>query len=405
MNSGTAVSRFETPGNVKTKPASWWAVGSVSLGSFATVTTEFLPVGLLPDIARDLGTSISQTGLMMAVPGILAAISAPSCIALFSHVDRKRLLLGLLSILLASNLIVALSTHFWLTLAGRVLLGFALGGFWTIAGSLGPRLRPGKEGVKATAYVLAGVSIGTVAGIPAGTLIGDAFGWRAAFETAAVVTVAVGLLIATFLPALPGERSAGISQMLSLAGEQRIRRMFAAALLIYVGHFAAYTYLAPFVQEFAHIQGQALGTLLFAFGLAAVAGNLAGGALAARSAQSSVLIMTLLMLGSLTTLLMFVGNPWLLWPVILVWGFAFGMIPITTQIWCFEASNDRVEGVQALLVCVVNLSIGGGAFIGGVVSGRAGFTAAIVIGAVCAALSMLTVMLAMRSSKPVSCTD
>ncbi|EGH29169.1 major facilitator transporter, partial [Pseudomonas syringae pv. japonica str. M301072] len=369
------MSRFETAGNVKTKPASWWAVGSVSLGSFATVTTEFLPVGLLPDIARDLGTSISQTGLMMAVPGILAAISAPSCIALFSHVDRKRLLLGLLSILLVSNLIVALSTHFWLTLAGRVLLGFALGGFWTIAGSLGPRLRPGKEGVKATAYVLAGVSIGTVAGIPAGTLIGEAFGWRAAFETAAVVTVAVGLLIATFLPALPGERSAGISQMLSLAGEQRIRRMFAAALLIYVGHFAAYTYLAPFVQEFAHIQGQALGALLFAFGLAAVAGNLAGGALAARSAPSSVLIMTLLMLGSLTALLMFVGNPWLLWPVILVWGFAFGMNPITTQLWCFEASNDRVEGVQALLVCVVNLSIGGGAFIGGVVSGRAGFTA------------------------------
>ncbi|RMV20730.1 Major facilitator transporter, partial [Pseudomonas savastanoi] len=129
-------------------------------------------------------------------------------------------------------------------------------------------------------------------GIPAGTLIGEAFGWRAAFETAAVVTVAVGLLIVAFLPALPGERSAGISQVLSLAGEQRIRRMFAAALLIYVGHFAAYTYLAPFVQEFAHIQGQALGALLFTFGLAAVAGNLAGGAQAARSAPSSVLIMT-----------------------------------------------------------------------------------------------------------------
>ncbi|RMS42225.1 Carbohydrate transporter [Pseudomonas coronafaciens pv. garcae] len=405
MNSGTAVSRFETAGNLETQPASWWAVGSVSLGSFATVTTEFLPVGLLPDIARDLGTSVSHAGLMMAVPGVLAAISAPSCIALFSHVDRKRLLLCLLSILLVSNLIVALSEQFWLTLTGRVLLGFALGGFWTIAGSLGPRLRPGKEGVKATAYVLAGVSIGTVAGIPAGTVIGEAFGWRAAFETAAVVTVAVGLLIATLLPALPGERSAGIGQMLSLAGEQKIRRMFAAALLIYVGHFAAYTYLAPFVMESANIKGQALGVLLFAFGLAAVAGNLAGGALAARNAPSSVLIMTLLMLGSLSALLMFVGNPWLLWPVTLVWGFAFGMIPITTQIWCFDASNGRVEGVQALLVCVVNLSIGGGAFIGGLVSESAGFTAAIVTGAVCAALSMATVAWSLRRSPAVTCAD
>ncbi|MCF5586273.1 MFS transporter, partial [Pseudomonas syringae] len=77
------MSRFETAGNLDTQPASWWAVGSVSLGSFATVTTEFLPVGLLPEIARDLGTSVSHAGLMMAVPGLLAAISAPSCIALF----------------------------------------------------------------------------------------------------------------------------------------------------------------------------------------------------------------------------------------------------------------------------------------------------------------------------------
>lgn len=316
------MSRFETAANLETRPASWWAVGSVSLGSFATVTTEFLPVGLLPDIARDLETTVSHAGLMMAVPGLLAAISAPSCIALFSHVDRKRLLLGLLSILLASNLIVAFSEQFWLTTAGRVLLGFALGGFWTIAGSLGPRLRPGREGVKATAYVLAGVSIGTVAGIPAGTLIGEAFGWRAAFETAAVVTVVVGMLIATLLPALPGERSAGLSQMLSLAGEQKIRRMFAAALLIYVGHFAAYTYLAPFVQDAANIKGQALGLLLFAFGLAAVAGNLAGGALAARNAPSSVLIMTLLMLGSLTALLLFVVIPGCSGP-----SFWFGVLP------------------------------------------------------------------------------
>jgi predicted MFS family arabinose efflux permease len=391
------VSLLNTADIADTQPASWWAVGSVGLGAFATVTTEFLPVGLLPPIAGELGVSISQVGLMMAVPGVLAAISAPGCIALFSHVDRKRILLILLSILLASNLIVALSEHFWLTLAGRVLLGFALGGFWTIAGSLGPRLRPGTEGVRATSYILAGVSLGTVAGIPAGTLIGQAFGWRSAFELAAVVTVVVGLLIAMCLPSLPGERSAGMSQMLSLAGEKAIRRRFAAALLIYVGHFAAYTYLAPYAQEQAGIAGQALGTLLFAFGLAAVVGNLAGGALAARGAPSSVLIMTLLMLLSLTGLMLFVSHPLLLWPVILLWGFAFGMIPITTQIWCFEASGGRVEGVQALLVCVVNLSIGGGAFLGGQVSGLAGFSAAIVTGAVCASLAVLMVMLSMRS--------
>lgn len=390
-------------GHAPNAQASWWAVASVSLGSFATVTTEFLPVGLLPDIARDLNTSVSQAGLMMAVPGLLAALSAPSCIALFSQVDRKRLLLGLLSILLVSNLIVATSDQFWLTLVGRVLLGFALGGFWTIAGSLGPRLRPGTQGVKATSYILAGVSLGTVAGIPAGTVIGEAYGWRVAFDMAAVVTVLVGVLIAALLPALPGERSNGASQMIALVKERAIRRMFAAALLIYVGHFAAYTYLAPFVLEFGDVRGQALGTLLFAFGVAAVAGNLAGGMLAARSARFSVLTMTVLMLASLTAMLLVVGHPVLRWPAVLVWGFAFGMIPITTQIWCFDASKGRIEGVQALLVCVVNLSIGGGAFIGGIVAGYGGFDTAIVTGAVCAALSTMVVLLSIKRPKsPVS---
>lgn len=399
------MSRFETVEN-PVPTASWWAVGSVALGSFATVTTEFLPVGLLPGIAGELGVSVSHAGLMMAVPGLLAAISAPACIALFSHVDRKRILLALLSILFASNLIVALSEHFWLTLAGRVLLGFALGGFWTIAGSLGPRLRPGREGVSATSYILAGVSLGTVAGIPAGTLLGEAFGWRSAFEGAAAVTVLVGMLIVLCLPSLPGERSAGMQQMRALASEGAIRRRFAAALLIYVGHFAAYTYLAPFIQERAGIAGQTLGALLFAFGLAAVVGNLLGGVLAARGAPRSVLIMTLLVLVALTALLAFAGNPALLWPSILLWGLGFGMIPITTQIWCFDASNGRVEGVQALLVCVVNLSIGGGAFIGGQVSGYGGFTAAIVtgaIGAIGACLAMLVVLGSLSGPKAVVC--
>lgn len=393
------MSRFETVENTAVQPASWWAVGSVALGSFATVTTEFLPVGLLPDIAAELNVSISHAGLMMAVPGLLAAISAPSCIALFSHIDRKRILLTLLSILLASNLIVALSGQFWLTLVGRVLLGFALGGFWTIAGSLGPRLRSGREGVSATSYILAGVSLGTVAGIPAGTLLGEAFGWRSAFEAAAVMTLLVGLLILLCLPALPGHRTAGMRQMRSLASEGAILRRFVAALLIYVGHFAAYTYLAPFVHEQAGIAGQTLGALLFAFGLAAVAGNLVGGVLAARGAPLSVLIMTLLMLISLTALLLFAANPLLLWPSILLWGFGFGMIPITTQIWCFDASNGRVEGVQALLVCVVNLSIGGGAFIGGLVCGYGGFTAAIVTGVVGAFSAMVVVLFSVCRSR------
>lgn len=404
MSSRSTVTRnASNPHTQAQEPASWWAILCVALGAFATVTSEFLPVGLLPVMARDLGVSVSHAGLMMAVPGVLAALSAPTCIALFSQVDRKRLLLGLLVMFFCSNLIVAFAEQFWITLAGRVLLGFALGGFWTIAGSLGPRLRPGKDGVRATAYILAGVSLGTVAGIPVGTLLGEAFGWRSAFQAAAGLTVVVAVLITLCLPALPGQRSAGLAQMLSLVSDQGMRRRFAAALLICVGHFAAYTFLAPFVQDVAGISGQTLGTLLFAFGLASVVGNLAGGALSARDPATAVLTMTVMMFAALAALLAFGSSAWLLWPVVLVWGFAFGMVPITIQIWCFDASNGRIEGVQALIVCVINLSIGGGAFLGGVVADYAGFGSVITLGVLCASLSVVTVLLLIVRQRHVVC--
>ncbi|MBW8837392.1 MAG: MFS transporter, partial [Burkholderia sp.] len=123
-----------TPDDRASSPLrSWLAVVAVAIGAFAFVTTEFLPVGLLPRVAADLGVSPGTAGLMVTVPGVIAAISAPGLMLVAGRMDRRRVFLLLTALLLASNLISAFAPNFTVMLVGRALLGAALGGFWTLA--------------------------------------------------------------------------------------------------------------------------------------------------------------------------------------------------------------------------------------------------------------------------------
>lgn len=238
------VSRSISASHADSKPlASWAAVTSIGVGAFALVTTEFLPVGLLPLIAADLGISEGTAGLMVTVPGFLAAIAAPMTLGFAARFDRKRVLVALLMLLVISNAIVATAHGFAALMFGRVLLGIAVGGFWTIGGSLGPRLRFGAEGPRATALIFSGVSLGTVAGVPAGALIGDLFGWRAAFLLVSGVTLLVVAALQFLLPAIRAQKGSGLKQVPDVLRLQRVQIGLTAAVLIFVGQFAAYTYI------------------------------------------------------------------------------------------------------------------------------------------------------------------
>jgi predicted MFS family arabinose efflux permease len=238
------------------------------MGAFALVTSEFLPIGLLPDIARDIGVTHGQAGLMVTLPGVLAALAAPLSVHFAGGLERRRVLLILLALLVVSNLVVALSSSFLVVLFGRALLGIAIGGFWSIAGALGPRLRPGPDGVRAAAVILGGVSLGTVAGLPAGALMGELLGWRYAFGASAVLAaIAIGAIFA-LLPIVQPIASAGLRDMIALLRQGKSRTALLAASVMYTGTFGAYTYVAPFLSQQAGIAGEMLSLLLFASGAA-----------------------------------------------------------------------------------------------------------------------------------------
>lgn len=195
-------------------------------------------MGLLPQIASDLAISEGRTGLVITIPGIVAACSAFLTISLARTFDQRHVLWVLLSLLVVSNVLVATASDLSLLLLGRVLLGIAVGGFWTIGVALGPRLRPDAVG-RATSIVFSGVTLSTVLGVPAGTLLGGAVGWRAAFAVSAALGLLVVIALMWLLPKIPPERYSGVSHVPMVLRIPKVQVGLVAVVFIFTGQFAA----------------------------------------------------------------------------------------------------------------------------------------------------------------------
>ncbi|USJ28414.1 MFS transporter [Ensifer adhaerens] len=371
--------------------ASWAAVVAIGVGACLIVTSEFLPVGLLREIAHDLGVSEGEAGLMVTLPGIVAAFSALLTIAYVGHVDRRRVLWVLVALLAVSNLVVALSSGFTVLLVGRILLGISLGGFWTIAGSLGPRLRHDTEGAKATAVIFSGISIGTVAGVPLGVSIGTHFGWRSAFSATATVAIVVVVALVLLLPAIPAQRGNGLRAVPDVLARPMVRLALAATILLFAAQFAAYTYITPFLVRTSQVSPTMLSAFLLTFGVTGFFGNLYGGWMAAWNSRMAVAGSALLLSMAIALLALTGHQTWMAAVAVALWGFAFGMAPVALQTFALNSASDHLEAAAALLVFVLQIALGVGSFAGGIVADRYTSIGAFMIGIVGAFLAFAIV--------------
>lgn len=358
----------------------WSAVVSVSIGAFALVTSEFLPVGLLPQIARDLHITDGEAGLMVTMPGFLAAVAALLTPVITARRDRRSVLLALLGLLAASNAVVAIAGNLPMLLLGRVLLGVAVGGFWTIGGSVGPRLRPGAEGVRATSIIFSGVSLGTVAGVPAGALIGGMIGWRWSFAGGAIMALVALCALAARLPSLPAQPGTGLRQIPALLKHRIALTGLVATALLFVGQFATYTYVTPFLNQVANIHAGTVSAVLLGYGVAGFAGNALGGWAAGRDVRKALSITALIVGGSVVLLALTGAHPAAAVVAVIAWGVGFGMMPIAMQTWLFSATPDRLESMASLFVSIAQLSLGTGALLGGLVVDHLGVAATMWMG-------------------------
>ena len=362
-------------GSIPSPLRSWLSVVSVATAAFAFVSTEFLPIGLLPQIARDLGVSPGTAGLMVTTPGVMAAISAPALMLGAGRIDRRLILLALSVLLLASNLVSAFAPNFGFMLLGRALLGACLGGFWTLALAASGRLVQEQHAAKATAMILTGVTFATVIGVPLGTFISGLASWRASFVATGVLAALALAAQALLLPSLPSSAAIRFSDLLSLLGRPHTRKSLLMVLLVFGAHFSSYTYIAPFLVQNAKFSLSTITPLLLGFGFVGFISNFAVSTIVTRNLKASLFTIVSILMISLSALPLLRHSEAGVIVTVLAWGVAFGAIPLCLSIWMQLSSPDLPEAGSALFVSIIQVAIALGSLTGGMVVDRVGVPA------------------------------
>ncbi|WP_233830441.1 MFS transporter [Paraburkholderia sp. ZP32-5] len=383
-----------------TSAAQWFSVIAVAVSAFAFVTAEFLPVGLLPQIAHDLGVSTGVAGLMVTTPGVLAAISAPMLIVGAGRMDRRYVFLLLTAMLLIANIVCAVAPSLVVMLIGRALLGAALGGFWTLATAAAPRLVQGKDAARATATILTGVTLATVVGVPLGTFIASFASWRMAFAATAVLVALALLAQALLVPSLPSASALRIADFKTLLGRPHTRLSMVMVALVFGAHFSTYTYIAPLLEHDFSLS--AITLLLFGFGLIGFFSNALTSMAVSEHLKKAVAAMILLLLGAMSSMLLLEHSPIGETAGMLLWGIAFGALPLCFSVWIQRGTTDLPEAGSAMFVSVIQVAIAVGSAVGGTIVDRAGIHADFTLGLGLALLGLATLQRLAASERTVN---
>ncbi|SCD41698.1 Predicted arabinose efflux permease, MFS family [Streptomyces sp. Termitarium-T10T-6] len=387
----TTVETGATTGTGPSPVKGWLAVLAVTLGIFSLMTSELLPVGLLTPVGQALDVSQGTAGLMVTVPGLVAAVSAPLVTVATGHIDRRIVLVVLIGLMGAANLASAFATSFTVVLVARFLIGLSVGGFWSIAGGIALRLVPAGHVARATAVIFGGVETASVLGVPSGTLIGDLSGWRTAFAAVGILGLVSLACMLCFMPRVPAGRTVTFSALPQVfRGNAGLRAGIALTFLVITGHFLAYTFVRPILQGDG-MADSSIGVLLLTFGVAGICGNFIAGALVTRHLRRCVMGISVVLTAAMAVLALADTGAFSAGAILVLWGLGYGAVPVTFQTWILDAAPDATEAATSLYVSAFNLSIALGALLGGFAVDGIGTTSVLWAGAALTALSLFVV--------------
>lgn len=382
------------PANSPSTRTRWSPVVAVALSTFTVVSAEMMPVGLLTPMSDSLSVTDGVTGLCLTITGLIGAGVSPFVPALIGLRDRRRVLVGHLLLLAAANAVTAIAPDFTVLVAGRILLGLAMGIVWGLVPGLAPRLVDGPRVALASTMVFSGVSIASVLGVPLGTYLAALLGWRAAFWALALLGAVCAAVLARTLPALPVHERGRLDGIAGALRHRGVAAGLAVTTLVVLGHFTGYTYVRPVLEADAGLGTGVIAACLLVYGLAGVAGNFTLGPLSGRSPRAAV---TAALAGvALATGLLPVLTGGIV-PVLLalvLWGASYGGVSVSTQTWIRTAAPARIEASGALWAGVFNASIAVGSLAGGLVIDHAGNRAVLLAAALTTAAGLLVALVA-----------
>ncbi|MDC9592939.1 MFS transporter [Xenorhabdus sp. IM139775] len=381
----------------------WLALFILSISTFTIVTTELAPVGLLTPMAAGLYTSESSIGMTVSLYAWVGALSALFASVFLGNLPKKLLLLTLTVILFISNVLSATVDSFEVLLVARVIGALAHGAFWAMIGATAVAMVPTKYLGAATSIVFGGVSAASVFGVPLSNYIGLNFGWRQAFWLMAVLSVIAFIGIMLILPKITAKSTIGINALKGVLGSATLWKIYSATLFAISAHFAAFTFIEPWLHSQPTLSKSFIPATLFIYGIAGLAGNFLTGMIIDKYLKATVVLsalligIVLLMLGNNSESLSRAN----ILIALVVWGISISGVFVGFQTWVLRLAGDAAFPASAVYVSFFNGAIGIGASVGAWIGSALSLQVLFVTAGVTIVLSILFVTI-IPSSKPIS---
>jgi predicted MFS family arabinose efflux permease len=360
---------------VESRPAAWSAVFAMALGAFVLVASEFMPVSLLTPVAASLHISEGQAGQAISVSGAFALVTSLFIAPLAGRLDRKVLLLALTFLMMVSGTVAALAPNYTVFMIGRAFIGVAIGGFWSMSAATAMRLVPDHQVPRALAIVNGGNALATVVAAPLGSFLGAVVGWRGAFfAVVPFAAIAFGWKLFT-LPNMHAEGATGPGHAFRLLRRPVVALGMAGVALFFMGQFALFTYLRPFLESVTGVGVSGLSGMLLVVGVAGFVGTTLIGGLLEKSLYRTLVVIPLLMAAIGLCLMAFGSSVPAVAVLLGIWGLVGTAAPVGWWTWLARTLPQDAEAGGGLIVAVVQLAIASGATLGGVLFDASGYRA------------------------------
>ncbi|MCW6512806.1 MFS transporter [Lichenifustis flavocetrariae] len=349
----------------RSRAPAWGAVFALTLCVGTLIASEFMPVSLLTPLADSLHVTEGRAGQAIAVSGIFAVLTSLMISSVTRGIDRRHVLLALTVMMIGSGLLVAFAPTAAIFMVGRALLGVVIGGFWSMTTATAMRLVPEDQVPKALGLLNGGNALAMTIAAPLGSFLGQYVGWRGAFFS--VVPLAALTLAWQFLtlPSMPSDRDASSGSVFRVLRRPQVPLGMLAVAALFMGQFALFTYLRPFLETVARVDVSVLSGILLLIGVAGVAGTYVIGFLLKGRLYGLLVAMPLAMAVIALLLIVFGGSTPVVAVLLAGWGLIGTAAPVAWWTWLSKALPDDAEAGGGLLVAVVQSAITVGASVGG----------------------------------------